>query len=151
VQLDFNLPWEELAALPESYATAWTCLFRNLELAKGQTLLLRGATSSFGFAALNLAVEAGANVIAATRNRDRFKKLEDLGAHRVEMEGPELSARIAEAKQIDEFSTWLATAQFSIRFGYSVEADEPVLPDGSAVWLPSLISTRCCRWPAASI
>jgi NADPH:quinone reductase-like Zn-dependent oxidoreductase len=31
----------------------------------------------------------------------RFKKLEDLGAHRVELEGPELSTRIAEAKQID--------------------------------------------------
>ena len=101
VQLDSNLPWEELAALPESYATAWTCLFRNLELVKGKTLLLRGATSSFGLAALNMAVEAGAKVITTTRNPDRFKKLEDLGAHRVELEGPELSTRIAEAKQID--------------------------------------------------
>jgi NADPH:quinone reductase-like Zn-dependent oxidoreductase len=101
VQLESNLPWEELAALPESYATAWTCLFRNLELVKGQTLLIRGATSSFGLAALNLAVEAGARVIATTRSRDRFRKLEDLGANRVELEGPELSTRIAEAKQID--------------------------------------------------
>src|ERR1700755_73105 len=101
VQLEFDLPWDELAALPESYATAWTCLFRNLELAKCQTLLIRGATSSFGLAALNLAVEAGAKVIATTRNRDRFKKLEDLGAHRVELEGPELSNRIAAARQID--------------------------------------------------
>jgi len=72
---------------------------------KGQTLLIRGATSSFGLAALNLAVEAGAKVIATTRNRDRFKKLEDLGAHLLELEGPELSTRIAEAKQIDQFST----------------------------------------------
>jgi NADPH:quinone reductase-like Zn-dependent oxidoreductase len=101
VQLESNLPWEELAALPESYATAWTCLFRNLELVKGQTLLIRGATSSFGLAALNLAVEAGARVIATTRSRGRFRKLEDLGAHRVELEGPELSTRIAESKQID--------------------------------------------------
>src|ERR1700760_1919314 len=100
-QLESDLPWDELAALPESYATAWTCLFRNLELVKDQTLLIRGATSSFGLAALNLAVEAGATVIATTRNRDRFKKLEDLGAHRVELEGPDLSSRIAEAKQID--------------------------------------------------
>jgi len=87
--------------LPESYATAWTCLFRNLELKKGETLLIRGATSAFGIAALNLAVEAGAKVIATTRNRERFKKLEGLGAHRVELEGPELSTRIAEAKQMD--------------------------------------------------
>src|ERR1700752_5273118 len=80
VQLESDLPWEELAALPESYATAWTCLFRNLELVRGQTLLIRGPTSSFGLAALNMAVDAGAKVIATTRNRDRVKKLEDLGA-----------------------------------------------------------------------
>src|SRR5215831_6907333 len=53
--IESDLTWEELAALPESYATAWTCLFRNLELVKGQTLLIRGATSAFGLAALNLA------------------------------------------------------------------------------------------------
>jgi NADPH:quinone reductase len=100
-QIESNLLWEELAALPESYATAWTCLFRNLELVKGQTLLIRGATSSFGLAALNMAVDAGAKVIATTRSRDRFKKLEDLGAHRGELEGPDLSWRITEAKQID--------------------------------------------------
>ena len=54
VQLESELPWEELATLPESYATAWTCLLRNLELVKGQTLLIRGATSSFGLAALHM-------------------------------------------------------------------------------------------------
>lgn len=27
--INANMPWTELAALPESYATAWTCLFRN--------------------------------------------------------------------------------------------------------------------------
>lgn len=100
-QLESDLQWEELAAIPESYATAWTCLFRNLELAKGQKLLIRGATSSFGLAALNMAAEAGAKIIATTRNRERFKKLEDLGAHRVDLEGPDLSTRIAEAKEID--------------------------------------------------
>lgn len=100
-QIESDLPWEELAAIPESYATAWTCLFRNLELKQGQTLVIRGATSSFGQAALNMAVDAGAIVIATTRRRDRFAKLEGLGAHRVELEGPDLSKRIAEAKQLD--------------------------------------------------
>jgi len=51
-QIESDLPWEDLAAIPESYATAWTCLFRNLELAEGQTLVIRGAMSSFGQAAL---------------------------------------------------------------------------------------------------
>jgi NADPH:quinone reductase-like Zn-dependent oxidoreductase len=99
--IESGLPWAELAAIPESYATAWTCLFRNLEIAKGQTLVIRGATSSFGRAALNMAVNAGVKVIATTRNRDRFPKLEALGASRVEVEGPDLSKRIAEAKKLD--------------------------------------------------
>jgi len=40
-----DLPWSDLAALPETYAVAWTCLFRNLNLKAGQILVLRGATS----------------------------------------------------------------------------------------------------------
>jgi NADPH:quinone reductase-like Zn-dependent oxidoreductase len=96
-----DLPWANLAAIPVTYATAWTCLFRNLEIIKGQTLVIRGATSSFGQAAVNMAVNAGVRVIATTRSRDRFPMLEALGASRVEVEGPDLSKRIAEARQID--------------------------------------------------
>jgi NADPH:quinone reductase len=99
--IESDLPWEELAAIPESYATAWTCLFRNLELVKGQTLVIRGGMSSFGQAALNLSVNAGAEVIATTRKGDSVKKLQSLGAKRVEVEGPDLSSRISERKKID--------------------------------------------------
>ena len=95
VPIESTLPWEELAAIPESYATAWSCLHRNLELASGQTLLIRGATSALGQAALNIAAGAGARVIATTRNPERVPSLEALGAHRVELEGPDLSRRIS--------------------------------------------------------
>src|SRR5262245_12948023 len=76
-------------------------LFRNLEISSGQTLVIRGATSSFGQAALNMSVNAGAKVIATTRSRDRFPMLEALGAVRSEVEEPTLSKRIAEAGKID--------------------------------------------------
>jgi NADPH:quinone reductase-like Zn-dependent oxidoreductase len=99
--IESDLPWAELAAIPESYATAWTCLFRNLEIVQGQTLVVRGGTSSLGQAAINMAVNAGLRVIATTRKRERFGLLEDLGADRVELEEPKLSQRIAEAKQLD--------------------------------------------------
>jgi NADPH:quinone reductase len=99
-QIESDLPWEDLAAIPQSYATAWTCLFRNLELVEGQTLVIRGAMSSFGQAALNLAVNAGAHVIATARRQDLFQKLEALGARRVEIEGPDLSERIPDQKRI---------------------------------------------------
>jgi NADPH:quinone reductase len=87
--------------VPESYATAWTCLYGNLQIKKGQTLLLRGATSALGQAALNIAANAGLNVIATTRNQARFEKLLGLGAQRVELEGPGLSKRLTGGKKVD--------------------------------------------------
>src|SRR5204863_2389197 len=81
-RIESNLSWAELAAIPETYATAWTCLFRNLEIARGQTLVIRGAASSFGQAALNMAADAGVRVIATTRGRERVSLLEQLGAER---------------------------------------------------------------------
>ena len=103
--IESDLPWSDLAALPETYAVAWTCLFRNLNLTAGQTLVLRGATSSFGQAALKMAVAAGARVIATARSPKRFAMLEELGASRVELERRDLAAHLpeskAESKQID--------------------------------------------------
>ncbi len=101
VAVDSDLPWAQLAALPETYATAWTCLFRNLNLTAGQTLVIRGATSSFGQAAVKLAVNAGARVIATTRNPERFAMLENLGVVRAEKEAPDLAAGITEGEKID--------------------------------------------------
>jgi len=94
--IESGLSWEELAAIPESYATAWTCLHRNLELRAGQTLVIRGATSALGQAALNIAAQFGAQVAATIRNPDRISRLRALGAQRVELEGPDLSRRIPE-------------------------------------------------------
>jgi NADPH:quinone reductase len=101
VKIVTDLPWEEFAVIPESYATAWTCLYGNLQIEEGQTLLLRGATSALGQAALNIAANAGLNVIATTRNKARVERLLELGAQRVEMEGPGLSKRLPEAKKVD--------------------------------------------------
>jgi NADPH:quinone reductase-like Zn-dependent oxidoreductase len=96
VAVNTDLPWEELAALPESYATAWACLHGNLELKTGQTLLIRGATSALGQAAVNIAVHAGARVLATTRRRERFAALRALGAEQVLAEGPDLSPQVRE-------------------------------------------------------
>jgi NADPH:quinone reductase-like Zn-dependent oxidoreductase len=101
VKIATDMPWEEFAVIPESYATAWTCLYGNLQIEKGQTLLLRGATSALGQAALNIAANAGLHVIATTRNKARFEKLLGLGAQRVEIEGPGLSTRLSETKKVD--------------------------------------------------
>ncbi len=96
VPLQSTLPWAELAAIPESYATAWTCLHRNLALSTGQVLLVRGATSALGQAAVNIAAHAGAHVIATTRNPDRFATLKAIGATETLLEDMSLARRIRE-------------------------------------------------------
>ena len=99
--IDADLPWAELATIPETFATAWTCLFRGLDIKRGQLLVIRGGMSSFGQAATKLAFNAGVRVIATTRSEDRFGILQQLGVERCEIERPDLAAHIAEAKQID--------------------------------------------------
>ncbi|KAJ4492515.1 chaperonin 10-like protein [Lentinula lateritia] len=78
--VETKLSWAELAALPEVYCTAWTCLFTVLDLKRGERLLIRGATSTVGQAALNLAVDAGAVVTATTRREERFEWLKSMDA-----------------------------------------------------------------------
>lgn len=90
-------PWQELAAIPEVYATAWTTLFGNLGLKSGQTLLVRGATSSLGQAAVNIAAHAGVRTLATTRDSKRVSSLEGLGAERALIDAPDLSRRVRES------------------------------------------------------
>jgi NADPH:quinone reductase len=95
VAVESALPWEELAAIPESYATAWTAL-AVMSLAAGQTIAIRGATSALGQAAVNIAAHAGVRVIATTRDATRAALLEALGARDVLLESAELSKRVRE-------------------------------------------------------
>jgi len=91
-----DLPWEDLAAIPESYATAWTSVCGILAVKAGMTVLIRGATSALGQAAVNIAAQIGARVIATTRNAKCGPMLEALGAKEVLLESTELSKRVRE-------------------------------------------------------
>jgi len=88
------LTWPELAAIPEVYATAWIALHGNLVLETGESLLVRGATSSVGQAAVSLAVDQGATVIATTRDPRREPLLRERGAHEVLIDDGELAPRL---------------------------------------------------------
>jgi NADPH:quinone reductase len=101
VPIETKLPWEELAALPEVYCTAWSCLFTILDLQLGERLLIRGATSTIGQAALNLAVNAGA-IVTATRQEERFEMLKMMGAAEVKREQPDLSNQFGKPPQFDK-------------------------------------------------
>ena len=89
-----SLPWTDLVALPEVYATAWAGWHQNLGLEPGQTVLVRGATSALGQAALNVAADRGATVIATTRNPDRAALLRDIGAADVLIDDGQLAGQV---------------------------------------------------------
>ena len=93
-EVDTDLDWSELAAIPEAYATAWVGLRSNLRLEAGETVLIRGATSSVGQAAVNIARDLGAEVIATTRRQDREVRLRQIGAKHVLIDGGALAAQI---------------------------------------------------------
>lgn len=79
-KVDTDLDWLSLAAVPETYFTAYGSLVECLLLNSRDTLLVRGATSTVGQAAVQLAKAIGATVIAAARRESSFEKLKAIGA-----------------------------------------------------------------------
>lgn len=94
VPVTTRLPWTGLAALPEVYATAWAALRQNLDLQPGQTVLVRGATSALGQAAVNVAAGEGATVIATTRKPERAALLRGIGATEVLTDDGRLASQV---------------------------------------------------------
>src|SRR3954465_4573134 len=92
IALDTTLPWDVLGALPETFLTAAGSL-EHLELGEGETLLLRGATSSVGLACLQLARAAGVRVIATTRSEAKGRRLTELAAAGLVLEGDGFAER----------------------------------------------------------
>ncbi|WP_039921935.1 zinc-binding alcohol dehydrogenase family protein [Amycolatopsis decaplanina] len=74
-----KLDWATLGALPEMLQTAHGSLYTGLDIRQGQTILIRGGTSSIGVAAAVLAKEQGLTVLSTTRNPARLGALRELG------------------------------------------------------------------------
>ncbi|MQA72826.1 MAG: zinc-binding dehydrogenase [Solirubrobacterales bacterium] len=83
IPISTTLPWSRLAALPETFATAWGSVVKTLRLERGETILVRGGSSSVGMAAITIASELGATVIATTRQEAKRAAMEEQGADHV--------------------------------------------------------------------
>lgn len=92
IALETSLPWGVLGALPETFVTAAGSL-EHLGVRAGETLLLRGGTSSVGLACLELARAAGVRVIATTRSEAKGRRLIELGAAGIVLDGDGFAER----------------------------------------------------------
>ncbi|MFD5234600.1 zinc-binding dehydrogenase [Streptomyces qaidamensis] len=79
IPFETGLPWEVAGALPEMFQTAYGSLATGLGLQAGQTLLIRGGTSTVGLSVATIAKDLGATVVSTTRSPDRTGELRAVG------------------------------------------------------------------------
>jgi NADPH:quinone reductase-like Zn-dependent oxidoreductase len=75
-----NLSFEEAAAVPLVFQTAWHMLLSRAELQPGEDVLILGAGSGVGAAAIQIAKFFGARVIATAGTDEKLEKARQLGA-----------------------------------------------------------------------
>jgi NADPH:quinone reductase-like Zn-dependent oxidoreductase len=76
-----NLPWEQAAAVPLVFLTAWHMLVGRARLRPGEDVLVIGAGSGVGSAAIQIARLLGARVIATAGSDAKLERARALGAH----------------------------------------------------------------------
>ena len=78
-----DLDWATIGAVPETLQTAYGSLTVGLDARPGQSLLIRGGTSSVGMMAVILAKRRGMTVFATTRSAERAASLTTIGVDHV--------------------------------------------------------------------
>src|SRR5204863_8677509 len=89
-----ELDWATLGAIPEMLQTAHGSLTVGLDAQPGQSLLIRGGTSSVGMAAAILAKDRGLTVLSTTRQPDRAVALKRIGVDHVLVDDGDIATQV---------------------------------------------------------
>jgi NADPH2:quinone reductase len=90
------LDWATLGAVPEMLQTSYGSLTVGLDAQPGQSLLIRGGTSSIGMATAVLAGRRGMTVLSTTRSPAKAEALRDLGVDHVLVDDGEVARQVRE-------------------------------------------------------
>jgi NADPH2:quinone reductase len=91
------LGFSQAAAFIQSYCTAWFALARRTTVSEGEWVLVLGAGGGIGLAAVDVALELGARVVAAASSSEKLEAARRMGAHAtVEYEEEDLKSRVRE-------------------------------------------------------
>jgi NADPH:quinone reductase len=74
-----KLSWEEVAAIPEVFLTAYDALFLRIGLRPGEIVLIHAVASGVGTAALQLARIAGATAVGTSRSPQKLERAKEVG------------------------------------------------------------------------
>ena len=89
-----DLPWEIIGGVPEMLQTAYGSLSVGVQAKDGDSLLIRGGTSSIGLAIAVLAKRRGMTVLSTTRNESRRDLLKSVGVDHVLIDDGELAPSV---------------------------------------------------------
>src|SRR5689334_18224544 len=90
-----ELSFEECAAIPEVFLTAYDALYRQLDVGIGERVLVHAIGSGVGTAALQLAHNGGATVYGTSRSTEKLERAKELGlVHAIETASPDWADRL---------------------------------------------------------
>jgi NADPH2:quinone reductase len=82
-----GIPWPEAGGFPEAFTTAHDALVSQCQIRPGERVLVHGAAGGVGSAAVQLAVAAGARVLATVRGEAQRAAVAEWGAEVVAPDG----------------------------------------------------------------
>ncbi len=80
VPIPDGVTFDQAAALPLAYGTAWRMLVTNGQIKQGETILILGASGGVGVACVQIAKQFGLEVVACASSDEKLSKLRDIGA-----------------------------------------------------------------------